>query len=106
MCCLQPTAQCNTWYARNFAKTHGKCLEVLAADLLELLALMPILAQPAHGTLQSLPGYTLACSSFAYYHVTMPGHFAVKDLNDLGDKLWHNLLATDGLSGTFMYHPA
>ena len=61
------------------------------ADLLELLAFMAILVQAGHGTLQSLPSYTLACSSLPHNHVTMPGHFAVKDLYDLGDKVRDHL---------------
>lgn len=70
------------------------CCQVNAdqfADLLELLAFMAILAQASHGTLQSLPSYTLACSCLPHNHVAMPGHFAVKDLYDLGDKLRDHL---------------
>ena len=60
--------------------------------LLEQLTLMAILAQAAHGTLQGLPGHTLASPSLANNHVAVSGHFAVEDLDDLGDELRHDLL--------------
>ncbi len=56
---------------------------------------MGVLAQAAHGALQGLPSHTLAGASLANNHVAMPGHFAVKDLDDLGHKLWNNLCHTD-----------
>jgi len=59
--------------------------------LLELLTFMSVLAQAAHGALQGLPSHALASASLANNHVAMPGHFAVKDLDDLGHKLWNNL---------------
>ena len=59
--------------------------------LLELLTFMSVLAQAAHGALQGLPSHTLASASLANNHVAMPGHFAVKNLDDLGHKLWNNL---------------
>ena len=58
-----------------------------------MLAFMIVLAELAHGSLQSLPGYALASSSLAHNHVTVASHFAVKDLDDLGNKFRHNLQA-------------
>lgn len=63
------------------------------SDLLEVLALVVVLAEARHGPLQGLPGHTLACTSLAHDHVTVTRHLTVKDLNDLGDKLWHHLQA-------------
>lgn len=54
---------------------------------------MIVLAELAHGSLQSLPGHTLASPSLAHNHVAVASHFAVKDLDDLGHKLRHNLQA-------------
>ena len=75
----------------NASHTAVCSLDNQMADLLELLALMTILAQASHGTLQCLPCYTLAGSCLSHNHVSMPGHFAVKDLDDFGDKLRHHL---------------
>jgi len=63
--------------------------------LLELLTFMGVLAQATHGALQGLPSHTLASASLANNHVAMPGHFAVKDLDDLGHKLWNDLCHID-----------
>lgn len=93
--------QCSTYAGRAFRAQSHICLHCCTcccvlhrnqfADLLELLAFMAILVQAGHGTLQSLPSYTLACSCLPHNHVTMPGHFAVKNLYDLGDKVRDHL---------------
>ena len=85
--------QCATWLlvkaALYLAIGNGCCY------LLELLAFMGVLAQAAHSPLQGLPSHTLASASLANNHVAMPGHFAVKDLDDLGHKLWNHLCNKD-----------
>ena len=71
----------------------GRLLQV--SYLLKVLAFMIVLAKPGHGSLQCLPGNTLASTCLAHDHVTMPGHFTVKDLDDLGHKLRHHLQADE-----------
>ena len=68
--------------------------------LLEQVTLVTIFTQAAHGTLQGLPSHTLASPSLANNHVAMSGHFAVKDLYDLGDELRHDLHMYTQHSGT------
>ena len=84
LACSEGADVCRQWHV-------GSLQQVFY--LLEMLAFMIVLAESGHGSLQCLPGNTLASACLAHNHVSMAGHFTVKDLDDLGHKCRHHLQA-------------
>ena len=61
------------------------------AHLLEAFIIRCFLPEPSKRPLQTLPCFGFPTSSLPHNHVAMTSHFAVKDLDYLGDKLWNDL---------------